>query len=250
MKFANLNLIKYSLVAFLLIAVAFLSTKLVSAESLEQIQAAIEKARVENLEYQRIHKEKENKQVLKQQAEVEREKRVNTIRYTIGGIIVFGFMVYGLTSYLNPASVEERRLRNEQAKKDREKERFAREEAERVAKENRVREALMIREASMMRYKQLRKEIEAMPQYEHWRQAVIEKFGRKCVVCGSTKNIEIDHRYKSFYDIVRSHGIINTIQAYECAALWDVNNGAPLCKAHHNETASSIYRQKKYDQIH
>jgi hypothetical protein len=89
-------------------------------------------------------------------------------------------------------------------------------------------------------YKLLRKEIEAMPQYKHWRQAVLQTYGRKCSVCGASQNIEVDHRYKSFYAIVKENHITNTVQAYECAELWDVSNGAPLCKAHHDETQSSI----------
>ena len=58
------------------------------------------------------------------------------------------------------------------------------------------------------------------------------------------KNIEVDHRYKSFYAIVREYGITNTIQAYECAVLWNVNNGAPLCKLHHDQTKSSVYHKQ------
>lgn len=94
-------------------------------------------------------------------------------------------------------------------------------------------------------YITLRAEIEKMPQYKIWRQAVLEKFGRKCAVCGSKNNLEVDHRYKSFYAIIKEDNIINTIQAYECATLWNINNGAPLCKIHHNKTFSSIYRQLK-----
>lgn len=97
----------------------------------------------------------------------------------------------------------------------------------------------------MAKYQALRKEIEAMPQYQHWRQSVFEKFGRKCAVCGETKNLEVDHRYKSFYAIVQENGITNTVQAYECAELWDVNNGAPLCKEHHDQTKSSVYHNTK-----
>ena len=73
-----------------------------------------------------------------------------------------------------------------------------------------------------------------MPQYEHWRQEAIAKCVRKCAVCCSTDNIEVDHRYQSFYAIVREYEITDVIQAYECSALWDVDNGAPLCKLHHD----------------
>ncbi|GEM_PF-1678226 len=111
-------------------------------------------------------------------------------------------------------------------------------------------ERQQIQEAKINKYKQLRKDIEAMPQYSHWRQDVLRRFGDKCAVCGSTDNIEVDHRYKSFYAIVKECSITNTIQAYECAPLWDINNGAPLCKMHHDQTRSSIYyREHNHDNI-
>lgn len=96
-------------------------------------------------------------------------------------------------------------------------------------------------ESQFTMYRSLRKDIEAMPQYKVWRQAVIEKFGRKCSVCGSVENIEVDHRYKSFYAIVRENRITDTVKAYECAELWNIDNGAPLCKKHHDKTKSSVY---------
>lgn len=121
---------------------------------------------------------------------------------------------------------------------------------EREARRIKRREAeKFIRETHLRQYRQLRKEIEAMPQYEHWRHAVFEKFDRKCIVPAcENRNLEVDHR-KSFYAIVREHGITNTIQAAECVALWDVNNGRPLCKPHHDQTLSSIYRRIKDESL-
>lgn len=97
----------------------------------------------------------------------------------------------------------------------------------------------------MTQYRQLRKEIESMPAYENWKQRVFEKFGgRRCMKCGSTENIEVDHRYKSFYSIINKYGIINKDQAYECVELWDIENGAPLCKKCHDKTKSSMLFNK------
>ncbi|MDD2785918.1 MAG: hypothetical protein PHS79_03430 [Patescibacteria group bacterium] len=89
-------------------------------------------------------------------------------------------------------------------------------------------------------YRQLRKEIEATPQYKHWRQGVLDKYGKKCILCGSGEKIEVDHRYQSFYAIIKRFGITNIVEAYECEALWDINNGAPLCRSHHELTKSHI----------
>lgn len=111
-------------------------------------------------------------------------------------------------------------------------------EDERIRKKQ-VEDAEQAKLWRIAKYPQFRKEIESMPQYGIWRQAVLQKFGRKCAVCGSTENLEVDHRYKSFYEIIRKNGIMNKVQAYGCAELWDVENGAPLCKTHHDQTPSS-----------
>ena len=136
-------------------------------------------------------------------------------------------------------SWQENSKRNKELQIKEEKQRVYAEETSKAIYES------AMKNAEMEQYRKLRKEIESTPQYKHWRNSVLEKFGRKCAVCGSIENIEVDHRYKSFYAIIRSHGVMNIIQAYECAALWDVNNGAPLCKAHHNQTSSSVYYLQK-----
>lgn len=107
-------------------------------------------------------------------------------------------------------------------------------------------ELYLEKEAKINLYRQLRKDIEAMPQYQQWRQSVLQKYDTKCVVCGSTENIEVDHRYESFYSIIQRHRITNVIDAYECSALWDINNGAPLCKLHHDQTRSSMRHNQNY----
>lgn len=163
---------------------------------------------------------------------------VETLKQAIGviWIIIMG-IYFCLKSYFAPENVK----RREEVRINRE----AREQATQIEgeyeKEQREYEYQREKEREVARYQQLRKEIEAMPQYQHWRQSVFEKFGRKCAVCGSTENLEVDHRYKSFYSIIKEYRITDTIQAYECSALWDVNNGAPLCKEHHDQTASSVY---------
>jgi len=146
---------------------------------------------------------------------------------------------------MKPENIERRRKQREEDEKEQERERLAKKEEERLAKEQQEYDHQITKERYILQYQQLRKEIEAMPQYEQWRQAVFQKLGRKCAVCGSTENLEIDHRCVSFYAIIQKFGITNTVQAYECVALWNVNNGAPLCKTHHDQTASSKYREQK-----
>lgn len=88
-------------------------------------------------------------------------------------------------------------------------------------------------------YKRLRKDIEAMPKYSNWRQAVFQKFGNVCEVCGSTNALEIHHK-KSFHSIIKNYHIIDVITALECDALWDVGNGSVMCKECHKKTSSHV----------
>ncbi len=92
------------------------------------------------------------------------------------------------------------------------------------------------------RIEQVKRDIRAMPRYEVWRQAVFARFGRRCMVCPSTNDIEVDHYPLSLHSIVVRNGIRDTIQAYECVALWDVDNGKPLCRICHDRTSSSRVR--------
>lgn len=96
-------------------------------------------------------------------------------------------------------------------------------------------------------YIKLEREIRAMPRYAVWRQDVFARYGRKCAIGGSECSdvLEVDHFPNSLYSLVSRYGIQTKMQAYECPALWDVNNGHVLCKFHHDQTRSSIYRALK-----
>lgn len=100
-----------------------------------------------------------------------------------------------------------------------------------------------IKEIRMAEYQKLRKEIEAMPKYANWKNAVLAKNGTKCEICGKTENLEIHHR-QSFYSIIQACQIKNIVQAFEINALWEIDNGSVLCKTCHNQTTSSKYRKQ------
>lgn len=177
--------------------------------------------------------------------EEERANDSKKLGYIIASILVIFLVGGGLYNFTRPQNIEERRKRREEQRIERqenerinlEKLELKRQERESVINEKKGTE--------LAEYIKLRKDIEAMPEYEHWRQAVFKERGRKCSRCGSTENLEIDHRFKSFYAIIKEYGITNANQAYECPVLWSVDNGAPLCKTHHDETTNSIYRQLK-----
>lgn len=117
-----------------------------------------------------------------------------------------------------------------------------REEEQRIVEKAREREERRKRdeEAYAVR-RQLRIEIEKMPKYSNWRNAVFVRCGRACEICGETKGLEIHHRV-SFDAIQRAYKISTIVQAFECDALWNVNNGSVLCKQCHEKMESSKYR--------
>lgn len=170
-------------------------------------------------------------------------QRTNYGNETLSDVLVdsLNYIIDSGLNFFIYFSREEKRLRREKH----EREEVDRKDRQRIVRESTALETERRKKERFEIYKALREQIEAMPQYDHWRRAVLEKFGRRCAVCGSTENLEVDHRYKSFHAIVFAYGITNTIQAYECAALWDINNGAPLCRAHHEQTISSRYRASK-----
>lgn len=70
--------------------------------------------------------------------------------------------------------------------------------------------------------KQYKSQLRSCNNYQQFRKAVIEKDNGKCIVCGSTQNIEVHHIYpfsKFFAD------------------RFNVNTGICLCKEHHSSSA-------------
>lgn len=187
-----------------------------------------------------LEEQKQAEKVEKQRQRDEFNDRMRMIAFGVAGVIALFYAGSAIVSYRDPENVRNRRWRREAAAAERE--RKEREEAQRKVEIQEQR--TQAKAAEIARYRQLRSEIESMPEYTNWRNAVLERHGRRCVVCGSTENLEVDHRYQSFHSIVRGYGIQNVVQAYECKALWEVNNGAVICKEHHDQTRSSQYRSQ------
>lgn len=117
-----------------------------------------------------------------------------------------------------------------------------REEEQRIAERAREREECRKRdEEAYVTRRQLRTEIEKMPKYSNWRNAVFARCDRACEMCGETKGLEIHHRV-SFDAIQRAYKINTIVQAFDCDALWNVSNGSVLCKQCHEKMESSKYR--------
>jgi len=71
--------------------------------------------------------------------------------------------------------------------------------------------------------------IRSMKEYINWKNKVLEKNKKICVLCGSTNNLEVDH-IKKFSFILSDCKIKNVNDARNCVELWNVDNGRILCK--------------------
>lgn len=184
-------------------------------------------------------------------AEEERKEESQKIGWIIFGFLIALYLGITLYSYTRLKNIEERRRIREIKKKRREEERevkrIQQEEEVRIKREEEIlrlkqreEEARQEKEIRMDEYQKLREEIEAMPKYANWKNAVFSKTGMVCEMCGGTNNLEIHHR-QSFYSIIQAYQIKNVVQAFETNALWEIDNGSVLCKTCHNKTASSKY---------
>ena len=126
---------------------------------------------------------------------------------------------------------------------EREAKKAAIEEENRIRVEEMATKVRRQQEEAYARRRQLRIEIEKMPRYSNWRKDVFEKNGRQCEMCGEINGLEIHHR-TSFDSILRLYKINTLAEAFECDALWIINNGSVLCKKHHDEMQSSEYYNK------
>jgi len=103
------------------------------------------------------------------------------------------------------------------------------------------RERTQLRTTQWNQYQQFRNDIQNLPRYTIWKNAVYAKKGRKCESCNKSGNLEV-HHIRSLHSIVRAYQIGNIKETKMQVLLWDVNNGQILCKECHDRTNSSIYR--------
>jgi len=83
--------------------------------------------------------------------------------------------------------------------------------------------------------KDLRNRIMHLPEYKYWRIGVFIRDNHKCVLCGSSQQLEADH-IKPFALIRVRNKVTNTEEARACQEFWDKSNGRTLCKRCHRKT--------------
>lgn len=87
--------------------------------------------------------------------------------------------------------------------------------------------------------RKIRQDIRRLSKYQEWRQGVIKRDGGRCMKCGSTNSIEVDHFPKTLDTLVKEYNITFSIQANDVGAFWDIANGRLLCRNCHAKTMSS-----------
>lgn len=218
-----------------------IAKQLINLENKESL-TELERIRRRQLELKIIGALEERKSSVEQRKidkkEQERNEIMQLLLFIIGGGLLL-FVIFKIWKYYTDPENVERRKRKKRRK---EKERKMKKQEEKQKKEQARKRK---KQKKYEEYKKLRSEIEEMPKYQNWRNRVFEKNRRKCEVCGAKNNLEIHHR-TSFYKLVKRHNIASKIEAFECDAFWDVDNGSVVCKSCHEKTEShKNYRNHK-----
>ncbi len=78
----------------------------------------------------------------------------------------------------------------------------------------------------------LRNRVAQLSEYRQWHATVLRRDSYRCVLCGSRKELEVDH-IKRFLFIANQYELRTPEDARKCAELWDIANGRTLCRPCH-----------------
>jgi len=96
----------------------------------------------------------------------------------------------------------------------------------------------------------LSKLIRTLPEYAKWRCEIFERDNFQCVHCGRRNCvgdkviIHADH-IDPLWKLIEQNSIKSTLDAIQCCALWNTNNGRTLCKECHKLTKTYGCNKKK-----
>lgn len=82
----------------------------------------------------------------------------------------------------------------------------------------------------------LYRRIRTLAKYYRWRKIILKRDKHKCVLCGTTEKLIVDHYPKSLFEIIKENNITTTYEANQCQELWDTMNGRVLCVSCHIKT--------------
>ena len=89
----------------------------------------------------------------------------------------------------------------------------------------------------------LNQSIRSLNEMRKWQNAV-KKRDKKCVACGSEKELEA-HHIISVNNLIEKHLIQTREQAVECNEFWELDNGITLCRKCHYELEGRTYDNNK-----
>ena len=72
--------------------------------------------------------------------------------------------------------------------------------------------------------------------YRSWRKQIRERDGNKCLWCGSTEHLHVDHYPTPITVIIKKYEIKSPQEAKLHQEFWDLNNGRTLCFSCHKKT--------------
>jgi len=83
-------------------------------------------------------------------------------------------------------------------------------------------------------FKNFTQQLRSIPEYNIWRQKIINKDNNSCRNCGVEENLEA-HHIVEFSTLIKDYNITAIEQAVATVELWDINNGMTLCVHCHAE---------------
>lgn len=91
----------------------------------------------------------------------------------------------------------------------------------------------------------LNKSIRQMHEHRKWMDAIKARDGQ-CTQCGSLTQLE-SHHIVELAVLIARHGVKNRVDARQCAALWDLDNGQTLCEQCHYAAHGRRYEDRRSD---
>ena len=85
------------------------------------------------------------------------------------------------------------------------------------------------------------RKIRVLPEMKKWVRECLERDSFLCTVCGSKKELEVDH-IKPFSWIMSEQKVTSVSEALACVELWDKNNGRTLCRECHKKLQNKYHR--------
>jgi hypothetical protein len=81
--------------------------------------------------------------------------------------------------------------------------------------------------------------------YKHWREQIFKRDNYTCVICGAKRNLH-PHHLIPLSEILTKYNIKTIEDAYNCAFLWDINNGITHCHDCHKKTETYGLNKNKH----